>query len=142
MKKALVITLVAVLAFTLVACGGGGIKDGTYTAQASAAVYGWTDSLTVTYKDGKVVEAKYDAFDEAGKLKSAATQEEYDMTPSVSEWIPMLNENIVKAGSADKIEAVAGATTSSDAAKLLMAAVEEKAKAGDTNTAMVDMPTK
>ncbi|MEG2286772.1 MAG: hypothetical protein RSA17_02410 [Ruthenibacterium sp.] len=141
MKKILILALTLVLALALVACSGG-IKDGTYTAQLAEASHGWTDTLSVTYKDGKVAEASYDAFDADGKLKSAATQEEYDMTPHPTEWIPTLNANIVAAGSSDKIEAVAGATTSSEIAKLLMAAVEEKAKAGDTNTAMVAPPAK
>ncbi|MEG2595240.1 MAG: hypothetical protein RR989_02040, partial [Ruthenibacterium sp.] len=54
MKKILTIALTAVLALSLVACGGG-IKDGTYTAEGAEASHDWFDTLSVTYKDGKVV---------------------------------------------------------------------------------------
>lgn len=128
MKKALAIVFTAVLALALVACGGSGIKDGTYSAEASEASHGWTDTLSVTYKDGKVVEAKYDAYDADKKLKSEATAESYPMDPHPTVWIPEINTNIVTAGTADKIEAVAGATNSSNNAKALMAAIEENAK--------------
>ncbi|MEF9969804.1 MAG: FMN-binding protein [Ruthenibacterium sp.] len=140
MKKILVIALACILALSLVACGGG-IKDGTYTAEAAQASHDWFDILSVTYKDGKVVEAVYDAKDAAGVLKSSKSAEEYPMEIPLTEWMPKLNENIVKAGTADKIEAVAGATNSSNAAKALMKAIEENAKKGNTETAKVTMPT-
>ena len=139
MKKLLTLALVAVLALSLVACGGG-IKDGVYSAQSTEASHGWTDTLSVTYKDGKVVEANYDSFDADGNLKSATTPETYPMDPAPTEWIPMINANIVAAGTADKIEAVAGATSSSNNAVELMKAVEAAAAKGDTNTVMVEMP--
>ena len=86
MKKLLTLALAAVLALSLVACGGSGsINDGTYT-----------------------------------------------------EWIPQLEENVKAAGTADKIEAVAGATSSSESVKVLMAAVEKQAKAGNTEVVLVD----
>ena len=152
MKKTLAIVLVAVLALGLVACGGTAsstvtssvatseFKDGTYTAEASEANYGWTDTLTVTYKDGVVTEAKYDAVDADGALKSEATAESYPMDPHPTVWIPEINANILKAGNAADIEAVAGATNSSNNAKVLMDAVEEAAKAGNTETVKVEMP--
>ncbi len=141
MKKIFAVALIAVLAIALVACGGSTYKDGTYTAQSDAPHYDWTDTLSVTYKDGKVVEAKYDAFNADNALKSTMTADTYPMDPLPSDWIPKLDANIVAAGSSDKIEAVAGATNSSNTAKLLMAAIEEAAKKGDTNTQMVTLPS-
>lgn len=138
MKKVLTLAVVAVLALSLVACGGGKIKDGTYTAENKNPANGWADTLSLTYKDGVVVEAKYDAKGEDGSLKSETPDENYPMDPVLSVWMPQLNENIAKAGSADKIEAIAGATSSSNAAKALYAEVEKKAKAGDTSVAIVD----
>ena len=38
MKKLLTLALAAVLALSLVACGGSSIKDGTYTAQYKGTV--------------------------------------------------------------------------------------------------------
>lgn len=140
MKKILSIVLIAMLTLSLVACSSGKIKDGTYTAEFKNISNGWKDTLAVTYKDGGVVSAEYDAVNADGAKKSSMTDEQYPMTdPVLSQWLPMLNENIVKAnGDADKIEAVAGATNSSTAAKTLMAEVAKKAKAGDTTVAIID----
>lgn len=141
MKKLLTLALIAVLTLSLAACSSGKIKDGTYSAKSSAESNGWTDTLAVTYKDGKVVDAKYDAVNTSGALKSEMADEEYGMeNPALSEWMPKLNANIISAGTADKIEVVAGATGSSNGAKALMVAVENAAKKGDTNPVLVDMP--
>ena len=44
MKKLLTLALAAVLALSLVACGGSGsIKDGTYTAQYKEPSHDWTE---------------------------------------------------------------------------------------------------
>lgn len=139
MKKLLTLALAAVLALSLVACGGSGsIKDGTYTAQYKEPANDWTEYLSVTYKDGVITDVDYDAKDANGNLKSEATAETYPMDPLPSEWIPQLEENIKAAGTADKIEAVAGATSSSESVKVLMAAVEKQAKAGNKEVVLVD----
>lgn len=137
MKKALAIALALVLALALAACSGG-IKDGTYKAQFKEPSNDWTEYLAVTYKDGEITDVDFDATNANGDLKSETTAETYPMDPLPSEWIPQLEANIKAAGTADKIEAVAGATSSSNSAKLLMAAVEKQAKAGDTEVALVD----
>ena len=61
------------------------------------------------------------------------------MTPAASEWIPQLEANIKATSSPDKVAAVAGATNSSNSAKKLYAAVVEAAKAGKTETVVVDL---
>ena len=139
MKKLLTVALAAVLALSLVACGGSGsIKDGTYTAQYKEPSHDWTEYLSVTYKDGVITDVDFDAKDANGNLKSEATAETYPMDPLPSEWIPQLEENVKAAGTADKIEAVAGATSSSESVRVLMAAVEKQAKAGNMEVVLVD----
>ena len=89
MKKLLTLALAAVLALSLVACGGSGsIKDGTYTAQYKEPSHDWTEYLSVTYKDGVITDVDFDAKDANGNLKSEATAETYPMDPLPSEWIP------------------------------------------------------
>ena len=145
MKKVFAVALSLALALSLVACGGSSkIKDGTYKAEMSDAVveasYGWRDTLTVTYKDGKVADLDFDSFDADGNRKSEATAETYPMDPAPSAWMPQLEENLKATTDPDKVAAVAGATHSSDNAKLLYKAVIEKANAGDTTAAVVDAP--
>ena len=143
MKKLILFLLSALMLFSLVGCGGSKIADGTYSAELSDAAteanHGWKDFLTVTYKDGKMVEVQFDSKDADGNLKSEwTTPENYPMDPQPSEWIPQLEENIKATSNPDKVAAVAGATMGSNNAKELYRAVVEKAKAGDTTTAVID----
>lgn len=143
MKKLTLFLLSALMLFSLVGCGGSKIADGTYSAELSDAAteanHGWKDFLTVTYKDGKMVEVQFDSKDADGNLKSEwTTPENYPMDPQPSEWIPQLEENIKATSNPDKVASVAGATMGSNNAKELYRAVVEKAKAGDTTTAVID----
>ncbi|MDD6319795.1 MAG: hypothetical protein PUA63_02895, partial [Oscillospiraceae bacterium] len=54
------------------------------------------------------------------------------MDPHPSEWIPQLSENIQKAGTAKKIDTIAGATYASNDARALMEAIEANGKPGET----------
>lgn len=141
MKKMLSIAFVFVLVLSLVACGGGQKPDGVYTAQVDAAYaeanHGWTDTLTVTYKDGVVVDAVFESYDADGNKKSEATAETYPMDPHPTEWMPQLSQMVVDAGTSDKMDVIAGATHSSDSAKLLFAAIEKDGKAGETITVTI-----
>ena len=141
MKKFVAIALAMVLALALVACGSSSIKDGTYTAEASEASYGYTTYLEVTYLDGKITDVDFDAVDANGTLKSSLGAD-YGMDPAPDVWMPEIEESIKNAdGDASKIEAVAGATNSSNDAKLLFEAVLAAAKKGDTAVQKVDLPT-
>jgi major membrane immunogen (membrane-anchored lipoprotein) len=145
MKKFAVIALAIVMSLALVACGSSGskIKDGTYTAEASEANYGYTTYLKLTYLDGKVTDVEFDAVDAEGTLKSTLTAEEYPMDPAPDVWFPELTANIKKAIEADStdVEAVAGATNTSNDAKLLLEAALKAAKEGNTEVVKVDLPT-
>lgn len=132
MKKILALALTAVLALALVACSSGP-KDGEYTAEYKNASYGWKEYLTVTYKGGAVADVDFDAKDEKGALKSEAT--DYAMDPLPSVWMPQIEESIKSKG---EVEAVAGATNSSNSAKELLAAVNELVKAGKPGTTVVE----
>ena len=141
MKKFVALALCMVLALSFVACGGSKIADGTYTAQVdeatAEAAYGWTETLSVTYKGGKIADVDFDAFDLDGNRKSEIDPATYPMDPAPSVWIPQLEANIKATASADKVAAVAGATNSSETAKALYAAVIEAANAGKTETVVV-----
>lgn len=136
MKKILLMSLAAVLAFSLTACGNSSKPDGTYTAEmddaAAESSYGWRDTLTVEYKDGKVVSAVFESYDAEGNKKSETTPEAYPMDPAPSEWIPQMSENIQKAGTSKMIDTIAGATMASNNARALMEAIEKDGVAGET----------
>ncbi len=136
MKKTICLICIIFAVAMLASCGSG-INDGTYSAQMSEPSEGYTDMLSITYSGGSVSDAVFESIHEDGALKSETTFETYPMTPHPSEWIPQLSENVKNADNADDIEMIAGVTISSNNAKAMMMAIEEKAKAGDTNTAMV-----
>ena len=139
MKKLLTLALAAVLALSLVACGGSGsIKDGTYTAQYKEPSHDWTEYLSVTYKDGVITDVDFDDEGCQRQPEERSHGRDLPMDPLPSEWIPQLEENVKAAGTADKIEAVAGATSSSESVRVLMAAVEKQAKAGNMEVVLVD----
>ena len=60
----------------------------------------------------------------------------YNMEPSPTEWLPQLEENI-KNNVDGKIDAVAGATSSSSNAQQLLDAIYKNGKAGETITVSI-----
>ena len=116
----------------------GEIPDADGVGEVGNAKCGDIMKMYIQVEDGVITDVDFDAKDANGNLKSEATAETYPMDPLPSEWIPQLEENVKAAGTADKIEAVAGATSSSESVKVLMAAVEKQAKAGNTEVVLVD----
>ena len=140
MKRMGILAMAILLLLALAACGGKK-ADGIYTAQVDAAYaeekgHGWVDTLTITYKDGVVVEAVFESFKD-GQKKSELSTAEYPMPMPPSEWMPALAENVVEAGSSDKVDTIAGATNASDVVKQLFAAIEKDGKAGETITVQI-----
>lgn len=145
MKKLFTLALATVLALALVACSGGKKADGVYTARTDDAYaeanHGWTDELVLTFKDGKVVEAAYESFNADGEKKSENAEYIDAMTgaggPSPAEWMPQLAKNVVAAGSPDKVEAVAGATSASKTVVALFEGILKDGKVGETITVTI-----
>lgn len=161
MKKSL---LLLASAFVLVACGGQSntattttttakttaaatttkaaatttakFKDGTYKAEASDFdSRGWKVSHTITVKDGKITESKFDYVNKEGKLKSADEAYNKNMKDksgvSSKEATDKLNAQLVATQDVAKVETVTGATSSTKGFKqsaelLLKAAAEGK----------------
>lgn len=142
MKKWFVLLLAGLMALGLAACGGSaggeaeGLADGEYTAQADDAWvegdgYGWRDTLSITVEGGKITAASYDAFDAEGKAKSQPGNYE-GMEPPPSDWMPQLSANVESAGLDGTVDAVAGATTSSENVQKLLDAIKAEGSPGAT----------
>lgn len=119
------------------------LKDGTYRAQMDQAEHGWQDYLTITVSGGKITDVDYDALDEEGNHKSEDADYRASMEPVSgtypAEFMPKLEQMLKGQSDASKIEKVTGATNSSNNFKRLAEKVLEKAKAGDTSTATVQL---
>ena len=130
----------ALLCGLLTGCRSSRPQDGTYTARYQYPSSGYVEYLTVTFRDGRVKDAEFDAYLETdpNSKKSELSKEEYPMDPHPSEWMDELEDNIEKAGlKPDKIAGIAGATASSRHARELYDAILTAAKNGKTETIIV-----
>ena len=105
MKRVLTGLILGAMGFSLAACGGGKTESkaaGDSSLSGSAKGFGGDVTVTLTKKDGKIIEAKIEGANETDNVGKAA--------------IPTLQEQIVKANGAD-IDGVSGATVTSNAVK-------------------------
>ena len=71
MKRILALLLsLLLLVPALTACGGGGLQDGYYTAQAAEFSHGWKEYITIMVKGGSIVSVEYNAENASGFIKS------------------------------------------------------------------------
>jgi sex pheromone cAD1 len=117
---------------------GAELQDGTYTLEEEAEKNGYKATFSITVKDGKITESNYDNVNAEGKSKTE--DEEYQKAMSEKagtgpkEFIPALNEQFLEKQSAGDLEAVSGATHSSDSFMNYAQQLIQAAQAGDTTT--------
>ncbi|MDO5601271.1 MAG: FMN-binding protein [Oscillospiraceae bacterium] len=112
--------------------------DGSYHAEfQNFDSNGWKEFIDVTIKDGKPEKVVMDAVNQAGDLKSA-DQEYNDLMKNYSDTYPAkfyqdLATQFLERQDPAKIDAVAGATLSSDNFKKLLAELKPYMVAGITD---------
>ncbi|MFH0395433.1 FMN-binding protein [Streptococcus sp. A34] len=117
-------------------------KDGTYKAESGKDDYGYKIVHTLTVKDGKITESKFDYEAEDGSLKS--TNEEYNKNMkdkagvSAGEAIEQLNAALVDTQDISAVEVVSGATNTSEDFKKSTEALLAVAAEGNTETVTLD----
>ncbi|MGQ7371184.1 FMN-binding protein [Streptococcus suis] len=117
-------------------------KDGTYKAESGKDDYGYKIVHTLTVKDGKITESKFDYEAEDGSLKS--TNEEYNKSMkdkagvSAGEAIEQLNAALVDTQDISAVEVVSGATNTSEDFKKSTEALLAAAAEGNTETVTLD----
>ena len=131
MKSRRVISLLAVAALAttvFVGCGNkeeakeAGLKDGTYTQKSEADERGYVSSIEIEVKDGKIAKVKYDeANDKGSKLAdadyNAMMKEKSGSNPE--EAFPALEKALVEKQDVAAVDAVTGATHTSESFKTL-----------------------
>ena len=141
MKSRRVISLLAVAALAttvFVGCGNkeeakeAGLKDGTYKATSEKDDKGYASSIEIEVKDGKIATVKYDEVGEDGtsKLNNEAyntKMKEVSGTNPV-EAFPILEEALVEKQDVAAVDAVTGATSTSDKFKSLAEEALKEAK--------------
>lgn len=128
--------------------GGDTLKDGTYRAEMSAESHGYKDYVEITVVGGKIDTVVYDSQTADGKRKTQ--DEDYkkammdgNKNAGIPETYPAdyskkLTEALLEKQDINKVDTVAGATTSSDDFKALVSALMNNIKKGNTKTVVVD----
>lgn len=121
----------------------GELKDGSYTAEfKDADSHGWIEFVELKVENEKIIEVNFDAKDAAGQLKSESAEYKDAMINAgsktwPSDFYPKLEDSLIDAQDIDKVDAVAGATQSSDAFKKLVKELSKNMSKGDTSTLKV-----
>lgn len=126
MRRVLVKVSFAVLAAALLAgCGGGFPKESANTKVAvdSFDDHGWQGRIAVTFDGGRIKSVAFDEFNKGGRLKSRDAAYAKQMEPASgttpAKAIAELVQRLVAAQDPEKVQAVTGATTTSDRFKKL-----------------------
>lgn len=131
MKSKRVISLLAVAALAttvFVGCGSkdeateAGLKDGTYSAKSEADERGYVSSIEIEVKDGKIATVKYDEVGEKGsKLEDADynTNMKAKSGTNPEEAFPALEKSLVEKQDVAAVDAVTGATNTTNNFKTL-----------------------
>jgi major membrane immunogen (membrane-anchored lipoprotein) len=142
MKKFLCLFTVVVMLLSFAACGNTpALKDGTYRAKQAEEEYGWSEFVEITVSGGKITNVVFDAEKTTGELKSQDQAYRESMEP-VSGTYPEkfyaeLEAQLLDKQDIKKIEVVTGATTSTNKFILLVDALKDNMKTGDTTEKIV-----
>ncbi|MDT2826927.1 FMN-binding protein [Enterococcus viikkiensis] len=121
---------------------GGDLKDGSYKLEEKNYDHGYRVVFDMTVKDGKITKSNYDYLNEDGKSKQKDAEYEKSMKEKTKtgpkEYIPALNKSLEDTQNPDAVEAVTGATHSSENFKNYSQQLVQAAQAGDTKTIEID----
>ena len=143
MKRILALLLsLLLLVPTLTACGGGGLQDGYYTAQAAEFSHGWKEYITIMVKGGSIVSVEYNAENASGFIKSWDNAYMQTMLHSngtyPNEYTRYYAGQLLEGQGEGVIDAISGATSSHSTFQMLAQAVLEQARKGDSSIVTVE----
>ncbi len=143
MKRILALLLsLLLLVPALTACGGGGLQDGYYTAQAAEFSHGWKEYITIMVKGGSIVSVEYNAENASGFIKSWDNAYMQTMLHSngtyPNEYTRYYANQLLEGQGEGSIDAISGASSSHGSFQLLAKAVLEQARLGDSSIVFVD----
>lgn len=126
MKKALSLVLIIAMVMTIViGCSSDKVEfeDGVYSAEGAIDDKGWKPTIIITVEDGKIEDVDYDEVSEDGSKKSDDDEYAKSMKAvsgiSPEEAYEQLEDDLESSQTVDKVDAVSGATGSSEQFKNL-----------------------
>ena len=143
MKRILAVLLSLLLIVpALTACGGGGLQDGYYTAQAAEFSHGWKEYITIMVKGGSIVSVEYNAENASGFIKSWDNTYMQTMLHDTgtypNEYTRYYANQLLQGQGQGGIDAISGASSSHASFQILARAVLEQARKGDSSIVLVD----
>ena len=128
----------------LAACGTGtGLQDGYYTAQVSEFSHGWKEYITILVKGGSIVSVEYNAENASGFIKSWDNTYMQTMLHAngtyPNEYTRYYAGQLLEGQGEGGINAIAGASSSHGTFQMLVQAVLEQARKGDSSIVLVDV---
>lgn len=123
-KRFSFILALTVLTALIVGCSSGKTyENGVHSRESEFDERGWKSTLTITVENGKIKQVVYDEVDNEGVSKTTdaeyakAMKEEEGVTPK--ETFEKLEKELISSQDIDEVDAVSGATTSSEVFKKL-----------------------
>lgn len=143
-KRVLSLSMIVILVFAfMTGCSGfRSMKDGYYTAEMSEYSNGWKEYLRIQVKHGTIVSAEFNAKNESGFIKAwdnaymknmMSIQGTYP-NKYTREYVQQLMEEQEDV----KVDTVSGASHSGEHFEKLAEAVLKQAKAGNSETVVVE----
>lgn len=144
MKRVLSFILALLIAASLMACGEKtDLQDGYYTAQADEYNFGWKEYVTIMVKGGSIVSVEYNAENASGFIKSwdnAYMQTMLHVQGTYpNEYTRYYAGQLLEGQGEGGINAIAGASSSHGTFQMLVQAVLEQARKGDSSIVLVDV---
>ena len=145
MKRIFAILLSLLLTVSLVtACGNQAeLQDGYYTAQVSEFSHGWKEYITILVKGGSIVSVEYNAENASGFIKSWDNTYMQTMLHAngtyPNEYTRYYAGQLLEGQGEGGLNAIAGASSSHGTFQMLVQAVLEQARKGDSSIVLVDV---
>ncbi|WP_125705168.1 extracellular electron transfer flavoprotein PplA [Lacticaseibacillus daqingensis] len=118
------------------------LQDGTYSLAEKNDSHGYHTVFSITVAGGKITESNYDNVNADGKSKTQDEDYEKKMKDvnkvGPKEYTKALNDSLVKNQEVEKVDAVSGATSSSNAFVLYAEQLINAAQAGNQTKIEVD----
>lgn len=132
------------MASLLTACGNQEkLQDGYYTAQISEFSHGWKEYITILVKGGSIISVEYNAENASGFIKSWDNAYMQTMLHTngtyPNEYTRYYANQLLEEQSESGIDALSGASSSHGTFQMLVQAVLEQARKGDSSIVFVDV---
>lgn len=130
MKKILIgIFVISSLAF-------GKLQDGKYYVEAEKAEWGWKPFTYMVVKDSEIIEVRHDRKNKKGEIATKDKKYNQSMAKKqgigIRDAVSKLERDFMKSKDIDKIDSIAGATSTSKEFKAMMRYLVHKAEKGQS----------